>query len=277
MPPPYRAILLDMNGVFMFGQDQFGPAEDYFATYQAQGGGSLAQAEVQAAIHAVHAQLAADYANPALHDDYPSVAEVMARLVDAPAAERAALERVFAAHELGGVPPAHAACLHRLAATAPLGIVSNIWARKDPWLAHLDAVGVGSLWRTQVFSSDSRSMKPSPALFRHALADLTAHDPSLTPANALFIGDTLVADILPAKALGMATAWVGPKATAHASADWVAGSLLELVEVLDSRYHRGVAGVCAPFTRSNRRTPNEARLPGPSATIDGRNDKLRTS
>jgi len=184
--PPCKAILLDMNGVFMFGQDRFGPAEDYFATYQAQGGGRLTHPEVQHAIDAVHAQLAADYANTARHDDYPSVAEVMARLVDAPAAELAALERVFAAHELGAVPPDYAACLHRLAAVAPLGIVSNIWALKDPWLDHLDAVGVGGLWRTRVFSSDSRSMKPSPALFHRALADLTAHDPSLTPADVLF-------------------------------------------------------------------------------------------
>jgi putative hydrolase of the HAD superfamily len=231
MPPPYRAILLDMNGVFMFGQDRFGPAEDYFATYQAQGGGSLTRAEVQAAVQTAHAQLADDYADPARHDDYPSVAEVITRRVDAPA-ERAALERVFAAHELGAVPPDYAACLHRLAATAPLGIVSNIWARKDPWLSHLEAVGVGGLWRTQVFSSDSRSMKPSPALFRRALADLTAHDPSLTPADVLFIGDTLTADILPAKALGMATAWVGPKAAAHPAADWAARSLLELERAL---------------------------------------------
>jgi len=232
MPPPYKAILLDMNGVFMFGQDRFDPTEDYFATYEAQGTGSLTRPEVQRAIQAVHAQLAADYANPALHDDYPSVAEVMARMIHAPAAELAALERVFAAHELGAIPPDYAACLHRFAAIAPLGIVSNLWARKDPWLAHLEAVGVGRLWRTQVFSSDSRSMKPSPALFHRALADLTTHDPSLTPADVLFIGDTLTADILPAKALGMATAWVGLKAGSHPSADWTAVSLLELQTAL---------------------------------------------
>jgi putative hydrolase of the HAD superfamily len=223
MPPPHQAILLDMNGTFMFGHDRFGPAEDYFATYQAQGGGRLTAPEVRRAIDVVHAQLAADYADPARHDDYPSVAEMLRRLVAATNAELAALERVFAAHELGAVPSDYAACLHRLAATAQLGLVSNIWARKDPWLDHLAAAGVGGLWRTQVFSSDSRSMKPSPALFHQAIAEL-----DLPPADILFIGDTLTADILPAKALGMTTAWVGPKATPHPAADWTAGSLLEM-------------------------------------------------
>jgi FMN phosphatase YigB (HAD superfamily) len=225
---PLRAILLDVNGTFMFGHDRFGPAEDYFATYQALGGGRLTGPEVQRAVRAVHAQLAADYADPARHDDYPSVAEMLRRLVVAPDAELAALERVFAAHELGVAPPEHAACLHRLAASVPLGIVSNIWSLKPPWLDHFRAAGVGDLWRTQAFSSDGRSMKPSPALFRRAIAEL---DPP--PADILFIGDTLTADILPAKALGMMTAWVGPKAAAHPAADWTAGSLLDLEATIE--------------------------------------------
>jgi putative hydrolase of the HAD superfamily len=220
---PHKAILLDMNGTFMFGHDRFGPAEDYFATYQARGGDRLTGPEVQRAIRAVHAQLSADYADPARHDDFPSLAETLRRLVAAPDAELAALERVFAAHELGAVPPDYAACLRRFAAAAPIGIVSNIWARKDPWLAHFETAGVADLWRTLVFSSDGRNMKPSPALFRRAIAHL-----AMPPADILFIGDTLTADILPAKALGMTTAWVGPKAGPHPAADWTAGSLLEL-------------------------------------------------
>ena len=34
----FKVILLDMNGTFMFGQDRFGPEEDFAATYRRLGG-----------------------------------------------------------------------------------------------------------------------------------------------------------------------------------------------------------------------------------------------
>lgn len=37
----FSAILLDMNGTFMFGHDRFGPEEDYYATYCVMGGCAL--------------------------------------------------------------------------------------------------------------------------------------------------------------------------------------------------------------------------------------------
>ncbi len=74
-----------------------------------------------------------------------------------------------------------------------------------------------------MFSSDTDSIKPSPLLFRRAIAEL-----GLAPAHILFVGDSLEADILPAKALGMGTAWVGAAAQPHPSADWTGASLIEL-------------------------------------------------
>ncbi|HUY89473.1 MAG TPA: hypothetical protein VMV10_12130 [Pirellulales bacterium] len=56
MPTPFldrfRAILLDMNGTFMFGQDRFGPEGDFAATYRELGGGGLCGAEVERAVRA---------------------------------------------------------------------------------------------------------------------------------------------------------------------------------------------------------------------------------
>ena len=218
-----KAILLDMNGTFMFGQDRFGPAEDYFSTYQMLGGGRLGAADVDRAIRLTHAALADDYADPARFDDYPSLAEALGSNSGLSEHDIEALERVFAAHELGAVPPAFADCLRRLAASRQLGVVSNIWSRKDPWLRHFDEVGIAGIWRTLVFSSDTRSMKPSPALFERALAEL-----GLAPAEVLFVGDSLTHDIVPAKSVGMSTAWVGPAAQLHPAADWFGPSLLAL-------------------------------------------------
>lgn len=224
-----KALLLDMNGVFMFGQDRFGPAEDYFATYQALGGGGLGADEVARAIRLAHAGLAADYANPARFDDFPSLAEALNQYAGLAHSDVAALAAVFAAHELGAIPGPFADCLRRLAATRTLGVVSNIWALKDPWLRHFEAVGIADIWATQVFSSDTRSMKPSPALFERAIAAL-----GLAPGEVMFVGDSLTHDIVPAKSLGMATAWVGPAARPHAAADWIGPSLLELEAALSA-------------------------------------------
>jgi len=222
-----KGFLLDMNGTFMFGHDRFGPGEDFFATYQALGGGRLSATVVERAIRSTHAGMAADYADPRRVDAFPSLAHAMERHAGAAEGEIAALERVFAAHELGRVPPPFADCLRRLSLSHPLGVVSNIWARKEPWLRHFEEVGLAQIWRTLVFSSDTDSIKPSPLLFRRAIAEL-----GLAPAHILFVGDSLEADILPAKALGMGTAWVGAAAQPHPSADWTGASLIELEAAL---------------------------------------------
>ena len=213
----------------MFQEDRFGPAEDFFATYSALGGRRLGAADVEGAIRSAYMGLAADYSDPRRVDDFPSLKQSLGRDTDIPEDEIAVLERVFAAHEIGQVPPAFAACLRRLEASYLLGVVSNIWARKEPWLGHFEDVGIAKIWRTLVFSSDTRNIKPSPALFRRAVFEL-----GLAPPEILFVGDSLRTDIVPAKALGMSTAWVGGAAVAHPSADWTGPSLLELETTLTS-------------------------------------------
>jgi FMN phosphatase YigB (HAD superfamily) len=215
-------ILLDMNGTFMFGHDRFGPAEDYFATYCALGGRRLARDELLDMFLPSLEELLRIYEAPERFDDFPALGEVFARH-GAAGEDIALLERTFAAHEIGSVPRGHASCIERLSATHALGVVSNICAHPDLWLRICDSSGVFERFTALVFSSEGRSIKPSPALFRRAMALFPPHAPTL------FVGDSLERDIIPAKALGMSTAWIAPLGSAHPAADRVIEGLPELL------------------------------------------------
>ena len=81
-----------------------------------------------------------------------------------------------------------------------LGVVSN--AIDPPGLLHrdLDEFGVAARVDTAVFSSEFGLRKPHPAIFERALADL-----GVAGSNALFVGDSLAADIAGAAGVGMHT------------------------------------------------------------------------
>jgi putative hydrolase of the HAD superfamily len=81
-----------------------------------------------------------------------------------------------------------------------LGIVSN--AIDQPRLLHrdLEQFGVAARVDTAVFSSEFGLRKPHPAIFERALAEL-----DVAAGDALFVGDSLAADIAGAAAVGMQT------------------------------------------------------------------------
>jgi HAD superfamily hydrolase (TIGR01509 family) len=81
-----------------------------------------------------------------------------------------------------------------------LGLVSN--AFDPPALLHrdLDALGISERIDVAVFSSEVGRRKPDPALFERALEAL-----GVEPEQALFVGDSLAADIGGAAAIGMHT------------------------------------------------------------------------
>ena len=221
----FNVLLLDMNGTFMFGHDRFGAAEDYFHTYRELGGRRLDRDTLQQTMHASCDALLAMYDDPARFDDFPSLAEVFREHGRARDEDISILERLFAAHEIGHVPPEHDACLRRLATTHHLGVVSNICAHPDIWLAGFGPTSVLHLFRSLTFSSEGRSIKPSRVLFERALADV----PSV--ARVLFIGDSLERDMIPAKALGLSTAWLAAEGADHQAADYVVPSLPSLATV----------------------------------------------
>lgn len=216
----YSVLLLDLNSTFMFGEDRFGPGEDFHATYRSLGGTVLGREQVAAAIRNCYDAMSRIYQSPDRYDDFPSVAETLHQHGGVPPSELHLLEKVFAIHEQGIIPSVYAELLFRLGKTHQLGLVSNLWSRKQPWLAEFERLGISELFACKIFSSDSRSIKPSPALFKSALQSFPPD------ARVLFAGDNLKRDIMPAKSLGLATAWINPKGGPSPCADYILPNLL---------------------------------------------------
>jgi len=218
----YSVLLLDMNGTFMFGQDRFGPGENFHATYLSLGGAKLEPAQVNSGIRSCSEGMLQLYQSPLNYDDFPSLTEGLGRFADFSQGELPLLEQVFTMHECGFIPPAYAALRRRLSQTHQLGLVTNIWARKAVWLSEFQRAGISDVFSCQVFSSESRSIKPSLKLFRRALQSFPSD------SRVLFVGDSLICDIEPANALGLATAWINPRGDISAHADHLLPSLLEI-------------------------------------------------
>jgi putative hydrolase of the HAD superfamily len=233
----FRALLLDMNSTFMFGEDRFGPDEDFAATYRAVGGEALPAAQVDRAIRAAFAFLDARYADPAHEDVFPSLAEAFAAVApELSDAERALMQETFACHELGVVPPDYAAALQALSATHELRLLTNIWAPKARWVAELSRVGILALFRRAVFSSDTRSVKPSLRLVEDALQGIECK-----PREVLMVGDSLRRDLRAGRRAGLTTVWVAPAVDVPSDAadlvDYHVPSLLALADRPGSNPH----------------------------------------
>jgi putative hydrolase of the HAD superfamily len=218
----FSVLLLDMNGTFMFGEDRFGAEENFHATYRALGGGALSPELVNTGIRDCHAEILRHYQSPDCFDDFPSLAEALRQYAHFPESEIPRIEEVFTLHERGTVSQEYAVLLRRLSGTHQLGLLTNIWGRKEAWLAEFERAEISDVFACKVFSSDSRSIKPSAALFRKALKAFPAD------SRVLFIGDSLERDVMPAKAMGMATAWIDAGGEPSPHADFVLPSLLAI-------------------------------------------------
>ncbi len=209
-------VLLDMNSTFMFGENRLGPDEDFAAAYRAVGGRLLPAETVTAAVLACVAHMGRLYDDPAHADDFPGVLEVMGELPDVaglPERDRRLLAEVVARHELGRIPEPHADAVRELSHRHRLGLVANIWAPKDLWLAELARAGLADVFTTRVFSSDLRSMKPSLRLFQEALHGCGVREPGPHP-EVVHIGDSLRCDVGGAQAAGLRTIWIDPTGAA---------------------------------------------------------------
>src|SRR6266550_916651 len=228
----FTVVLLDMNGTFMFGGDRFGPEQDFAATYHALGGRGLAAQVVQDGVLACFETLGEIYDDSARCDSFPNVLETLRDLPttrNLPENELKLLERVIAEHELGTVSETYALSLKRLAATHRLGVIANIISRKEPWLSEFGRAGVLNLFATTVFSSDSRSVKPSQKLFEQALGAIGA-----PRSEVVFVGDSLRCDIGGAAGAGLASVWIDRAGRGRGASDpeptFVIGNLLELID-----------------------------------------------
>jgi FMN phosphatase YigB (HAD superfamily)/RimJ/RimL family protein N-acetyltransferase len=200
----FDAIVLDMNGTFMFGGDRFALGEDYFQTYTQLGGGTLTPFPLKRAINGLFTTMEEVYLDPARHDDFPSVEEAMRRwgeLPDLPGHEQTRLADLIAIHELGQIPSEYVQAIRTLAATSKLHLVSNVWGPKRHAMEVLNDNQIANCFETITFSSDSRSVKPSVRLFDAVLKHVSAD-------RAVMIGDCLRCDIGAANKIGMHSVWL---------------------------------------------------------------------
>ncbi|SRR5229473_6487855 len=78
--PRFAAVLLDMNGTFMFGEDRFGPDQDCAATYRTLGGERVTPALLRETITACCESLETIYNDPTAGDSFPQVLELLRAL-----------------------------------------------------------------------------------------------------------------------------------------------------------------------------------------------------
>jgi putative hydrolase of the HAD superfamily len=110
-----------------------------------------------------------------------------------------------------------------------LGIVSN-FVLPDCVTRLLDREGVVDVFGAVIVSGAVNKRKPAPEIFRQALSKL-----GVTAQEAVFVGDTLDADVLGAKAVGMLSVYLARRVEKEISAkpDVIVKSLGELPIVLE--------------------------------------------
>ena len=231
----FQVILLDMANTFMFGVDRFSETEDFAATYRSIGGTQLSDREVQDLIRRVFEAMWTDYGNPAYYDNFPLVRSYLEKL-SAPLAlsarEQTLVEYVFALHEVGTVSDTHTQVLHKLRHTHRLGVVSNIFSTSRVFLQEFERMGIQEIFEVIVFSSEHGPMKPAATLFEKTLQAFPVNRSAV-----VFVGDSLLHDIVGAQSVGLATVWIDHQTnkrrehTAQSvSPDWVIHDIQDLLD-----------------------------------------------
>jgi HAD superfamily hydrolase (TIGR01549 family) len=153
---------------------------------------------------------------------------LLARLPDGARLRTRAIADHFHATTLA-VVRRNEALLAQLHGSYHLGVVSNFTGNLELCLQEL------GLMRYFIVVADSGRVgvtKPDPRLFQHALAW-----PGVRRTPAWMVGDNFEADIRPAAALGLSTAWLAPPTTQSPEAGLPTvrlTTLPQLAEVLDS-------------------------------------------
>ena len=83
----------------------------------------------------------------------------------------------------------------------PLGLITN--GPSEHQRSRIEPLGLDRYFEAIAVSGELGVRKPDPAIFRHVLRAL-----SVTPAAAVYVGDSLEADVAGAKAAGMAAVWL---------------------------------------------------------------------
>jgi len=209
-----KALLLDMNGTFMFGEDRFGGNEDFFSYYK-KIGGSHKKKELNHIIMSAYEYLDIRYPDERYRHNFPSLKEAIEKVHDAELTkeEIGKIIDTFAFHELGHIPQEFIDTLHKLKERFILAVVIDIWSPKKPWLETFENAGISQLFSAVSFSSDHGMVKPSPMPFELVVSQL-----DLLKEECLVIGDSARRDLGGGIATGIDCILVGgasdPRATA---------------------------------------------------------------
>ncbi len=217
-----KALLLDMNSTFMFGEDRFSASED-FSVHYFKIGGALPQDKINEIVRAVYKYLDARYPDENYRHSFPSL-ESAVRIVASEILDGNEITKIidtFTFHELGNIPKEYAAALHQLRQRFTLAAVIDIWAPKTAWLNEFERAGISGLFSATSFSSDHGVVKPSPKPFELVLNQL-----GIANSEAIVVGDSPRRDLGGAKSAGIDCILVG--GAEHPDALKSFNSLLEL-------------------------------------------------
>jgi 2-haloacid dehalogenase len=130
--------------------------------------------------------------------------------------------------------PDTAAALRRLAGRYKLAVVSNV----DDRLFAETARRLGVAFDWVVTAEQARAYKPSHAVFERAFEKI-----GYPRGEILHVAQSIYHDVIPAKALGLATVWVNRRAGKPGSGATLPASAKADVEVVDLESLAGLAGV----------------------------------
>ncbi|MEJ2621269.1 MAG: HAD family hydrolase [Candidatus Thiodiazotropha sp.] len=200
-----KALLLDMNSTFMFGEDRFSDSEDFSIHYY-KIGGTLPKYEINGIVREAYQYLDTRYPDENYRHSFPSLESAIIEVGGA-TLERKEIEKIidtFAFHELGHIPNEYAVALHKLKHRFTLAAVIDIWSPKKAWLKQFEETGISGVFSATSFSSDHGMVKPSPKPFELVLKQL-----GITGSETIMVGDSPRRDLGGAKAAGISCILVG--------------------------------------------------------------------
>lgn len=221
-----KALLLDMNSTFMFGEDRFGPDED-FSLYYKSIGGSLPAAAVNRIIRATYDYLDSRYPDVQYRECFPSLQHALVQTLtqSVSVTEMQKLLDTFAYHEHGYITAEYLDALFRLHQHFQLALVIDIWSPKQRWLDTFTQLGIDKIMSAMSFSSDHGIVKPSAQPFLMIVEQL-----QFDSHECVVVGDSTRRDLGGANAAGIDCILVG--GARHPAALACHTSLLELCHII---------------------------------------------
>ncbi|VAW52525.1 hypothetical protein MNBD_GAMMA05-1111 [hydrothermal vent metagenome] len=223
-----EAILLDMNGTFMFGEDRFSLDENFYSYYR-QLDGKLSEIKVNEIIRSAYDYLESKYHDERYVNNFPSVEKAILNVINFSLSdsELKKLVDTFSYHELGNIPLEFVVALYKLKKHFTLACVIDIWSPNKLWRDAFVKAEVYDLFSVLSFSSDEGIVKPSPEPFEKVLEKL-----ELTKDKVLIVGDSIRRDLGGATASEIDCVLVG--GAMHEDA---VGTFSDLIELSNSFFN----------------------------------------